>query len=146
MQYRRISADCHLDPIWLPPELSVSEAPRLRIYNTWLHQFCSHHPDRSIGLACLPYGDIEAAVAEVRRVAKLGFKGVERSCSWGMEPMWHPCWEPLWAAVDEVGIPLHFQTFPAVPPKIREQFAHLPAPVTRTLTCENAGRSHGLIH
>src|SRR6266851_3556454 len=28
MQYRRISADCHLDLPWLPPELFVSQAAR----------------------------------------------------------------------------------------------------------------------
>ena len=28
MTYNRISADCHLDLIWLPPDLFVSEAPR----------------------------------------------------------------------------------------------------------------------
>ena len=28
MQYRRISADCHLDMPWMPPDLFVSEAPR----------------------------------------------------------------------------------------------------------------------
>ena len=28
MAYSRISADCHLDLIWLPPDLFVSEAPR----------------------------------------------------------------------------------------------------------------------
>jgi len=28
MKYRRISADCHLDLPWLPPELFVSEAKR----------------------------------------------------------------------------------------------------------------------
>src|SRR3954462_3987573 len=28
MQYRRISADCHLDMIWLPPDLFTSQAPR----------------------------------------------------------------------------------------------------------------------
>ena len=28
MQYRRISADCHLDLPWLPPELFVSQATR----------------------------------------------------------------------------------------------------------------------
>ena len=28
MRYNRISADCHLDLIWLPPDLFVSEAPR----------------------------------------------------------------------------------------------------------------------
>ena len=27
MRYNRISADCHLDLIWLPPDLFVSEAP-----------------------------------------------------------------------------------------------------------------------
>ena len=67
----------------------------LRIYNDWLKDFCSHYPDRQIGLACLPYGDIDAAVKEVHRVAKLGLRGLELSCSWDMEPMWHPVWEPL---------------------------------------------------
>ena len=28
MQYRRISADCHLDLPWLPPELFVENATR----------------------------------------------------------------------------------------------------------------------
>ena len=28
MRYERISADCHLDLIWLPPDLFVSEAPQ----------------------------------------------------------------------------------------------------------------------
>src|SRR4029077_3483309 len=28
MQYRRISADCHLDMPWMPPDLFVSEAPQ----------------------------------------------------------------------------------------------------------------------
>ena len=87
----------------------------LRIYNDWLKGFCSHYPDRQIGLACLPYGDIDAAVKEVYRVAKLGLKGLELSCSWDMEPMWHPVWEPLWKAVNDVQLPLHFHTFPAMP-------------------------------
>src|ERR1700691_6007951 len=226
MQYRRISADCHLDLPWLPPDLFVSEAKRdlkermpyvedgpdgphwqtragvdmgllggvgsvggkfvpgvnyrvdkmaetglyedgkkgvrrpgdpdqrikdmdrdgvdaeiicgilgvasrlrdheaanemLRIYNDWLRDFCSHYPDRQIGLACLPYGDIDAAVKEIHRVAKLGLKGLELSCSWDMEPMWHPVWEPLWKAVNDVQLPLHFHTFPAMTPKQRAE-------------------------
>ena len=89
-----------------------------RIYNDWLGDFCRHYPDRHIGLACLPYGDIDAAVAELRRVAKMGIRGVELSCSWDMNPMWHPCWEPLWQAVQEVDLPLHFHTFPAIDPNL----------------------------
>ena len=92
-----------------------------RIYNDWLVDFCRHYPDRHIGLACLPYGDIDAAVKEVHRVAKIGLRGLELSCSWDMEPMWHPVWEPLWQAVNEVNLPLHFHTFPSMPPGVREK-------------------------
>jgi predicted TIM-barrel fold metal-dependent hydrolase len=228
MQYRRISADCHLDLPWMPPDLFVSEAPQhlkdrmpyvedapdgprwvakngagfglknavgpsgapfvpgqnyrvdkmaetglyddgkkdvrrvsdphlrikdmdrdgvdaeviygilgaasrlndheasnemLRIYNNWLKDFCSHYPDREIGLACLPYGDIDAAVEEIHRVAKMGLRGLELSCSWDMEPMWHPMWEPLWKAVNDVQLPLHFHTFPSTPPGVRDKHA-----------------------
>src|SRR5690242_17125125 len=93
----------------------------LRIYNDWLKEFCSHYPDRHIGLACLPYGSVDEAVKEVRRVAKMGLRGLELSCSWDMEPMWHPVWEPLWKAVNDVNLPLHFHTFPSVPASIREK-------------------------
>jgi predicted TIM-barrel fold metal-dependent hydrolase len=92
-----------------------------RIYNDWLADFVSHDPDRYIGLACLPYGDIGAAVKEIRRVAGSGVRGMELSCSWDMEPMWHPDWEPLWQAVNDVGLPLHFHTFPALPPGVLDK-------------------------
>src|SRR5260370_23500917 len=93
----------------------------LRIYNDFLRDFCSHYPDRQIGLACLPYGDVEAAAKEGYRAAKLGLKGLELSCSWDMEPMWHPMWEPLWKAVNDVQLPLHFHTFPTLPPNTIEK-------------------------
>jgi predicted TIM-barrel fold metal-dependent hydrolase len=99
----------------------VAANEMFRIYNDWLVDFCKHDPDRFIGLACLPYGDIDAAVQEIRRVAKLGLRGVELSCSWDMEPMWHPVWEPLWKTIHEVDLPLHFHTFPAVPPSMLDK-------------------------
>jgi predicted TIM-barrel fold metal-dependent hydrolase len=91
-----------------------------RIYNDWLVNFCKKYPERNIGLACLPYGDIDAAVAEIYRVAKLGLRGVELSCSWDMDPMWHPVWEPLWKAMSDVNLPLHFHTFPSLPQSVRD--------------------------
>jgi predicted TIM-barrel fold metal-dependent hydrolase len=93
----------------------------VRVYNNWLVDFCRHEPERYIGLACLPYGNIDAAVAEVHRVAKMGLRGVELSCSWDMEPMWHPMWEPLWRAVNDVNLPLHFHTFPSLPQAVRDK-------------------------
>jgi len=96
-----------------------------RIYNDWLVGFCKPYPGRLIGLACLPYGDIDAAVKETYRVAKMGIKGLELSCSWDMEPMYHPEWEPLWKAVSDVNLPLHFHTFPSTPPGEREKVTWL---------------------
>jgi|TARA_B100002003_G_C14120573_1_gene538945 predicted TIM-barrel fold metal-dependent hydrolase len=92
-----------------------------RIYNDWLADFCKHYPDQQLGLACLPYGDIEAAAKEVYRVADTGLHGIELSCSWDMEPMYDPIWEPLWQAVAEVNLPLHFHTFPAIKPDMMDK-------------------------
>jgi predicted TIM-barrel fold metal-dependent hydrolase len=99
----------------------VAANEMFRIYNDWLVEFCKHDSDRFIGLACLPYGDIDAAVKEIHRVAKIGLRGLELSCSWDMEPMWHPMWEPLWKAVHEVNLPLHFHTFPAIAPNVLDK-------------------------
>src|SRR5205823_9847224 len=49
-----------------------------------------------------------------------GHQGLELSCSWDMDPMWHPVWEPLWKAVEDVQLPLHFHTFPTTSPRARE--------------------------
>ena len=89
-----------------------ASAEMLRIYNDFIIDFCKHYPQRMIGLACLPFGDIEAAAKEVHRVAKLGVKGVELSCSWDMKPMWHPSWEPLWQAINEDAVAAAFPHFP----------------------------------
>jgi predicted TIM-barrel fold metal-dependent hydrolase len=107
--------------------LNDNEAAKemFRIYNDWLVEFQKPYPDRFIGLACLPYGDIDAAIKETYRVAKMGIRGLELSCSWDMEPMYHPVWEPLWKAVNDVNLPLHFHTFPSTPPGIRDKVTGL---------------------
>jgi len=97
-----------------------------RIYNDWLRDFCKHYPERMIGLACLPYGNIPAAIEEVYRAAKLGLRGVELSCSWDMEPMYHTMWDPFWNAINDVNLPLHFHTFPAIPVAQREKIKGMP--------------------
>jgi uncharacterized protein len=98
-----------------------ASAEMFRIYNDWVIDLTRAHRDRMLPLACLPYGDVDAAVREIRRVATLGFRGLELSCSWNMEPMWHPVWEPLWQAVHDVNLPLHFHTFPSLPQAVRDR-------------------------
>src|SRR5258708_36884714 len=33
-----------------------------------------------------------------------------------MHHRWHQMWEPVWKALNDVQLPLHFHTFPNVPP------------------------------
>jgi len=86
-----------------------ASAEMFRVYNDWVVDLTRPYRDRMLPLACLPYGDVDAAVQEIYRTAKLGFPGLELSCSWNMDPV-----------------------------------CHLPADVTRKITCENAGAFYGL--
>jgi len=82
----------------------------LRIYNDWLHDFCSHHPDRLIGLANVPSHDMGAAVAEVKRAATRGVRGIDVANRPDMIPLFDEHYEPLWRIAHETGIPVHFHT------------------------------------
>src|SRR5262249_11193748 len=44
----------------------------MRIYNEWLADFCSTHPERYAGLACIPNHPVEKAIEETQRVLKRG--------------------------------------------------------------------------
>jgi len=76
----------------------------VRIYNTWMADFCRHYPDDTSD-SPTSLRRHRRAVAEVHRVAKPASRASSCSCSWEMEPMWHPL-GAVWAAIDEVGIPL----------------------------------------
>src|ERR1700757_2048596 len=63
----------------------------LRIYNDWLADFCRIHPERYAGLACIPSHDVEAAVDEIKHVAKTGMvRGLEIANRVGMKPLYDP--------------------------------------------------------
>ena len=90
------------------PEAAVEV---LRIYNEWLADFCSTHPDRYAGLASIPNHPLDAAIAEVQRVVKRGaLRGLDIANSADLKPLWDPYWNPLWDVIDGCGLPLHFHT------------------------------------
>jgi predicted TIM-barrel fold metal-dependent hydrolase len=83
----------------------------MRIYNEWLAEFCGAYPYRFAGIASIPNHDMEAAVAEVHRVAERGaVRGLEVSLTLEMKPLFDPHWNPLWHAASEAKIPVHFHT------------------------------------
>ena len=83
----------------------------LRIYNTWLADFCAAAPNRFAGIASIPGHAVDAAVSEVTRVAERGVvRGVEIAYSQDMDPLFHPDWYPLWSVIEEAELPVHFHT------------------------------------
>ena len=83
----------------------------LRIYNEWLADFCATHPDRYAGLASIPSHSVDAAVTEVKRVAKRGvLRGLDIANRPDLQPFWDPAWEPLWAVAEEARLPVHLHT------------------------------------
>jgi len=90
------------------PEATVEV---MRIYNDWLADFCSTHPERFAGLASIPNNPIDAAITEVERVAKRGaVRGLDIANSPDLLPLWDPHWNPLWEVIQACGLPLHFHT------------------------------------
>jgi predicted TIM-barrel fold metal-dependent hydrolase len=78
-----------------------------RVYNDWVHEVFADNL-RTYPAACVAPGDVAACVAEIHRVAALGFHSVT------MPPLLRdkgynlPEFDPVWAALQETGMPVCF--------------------------------------
>lgn len=78
----------------------------MRVYNDWLSEFCAVASKRLLGAGLLPMrGPLEWAIAEAERVAKNGLVSVMIPCE-AVPPYSRPDYDPLWAALQDVGLPL----------------------------------------
>ena len=100
--------------MWATPDPEFSQA-MCRVYNEWAWEVFGPYYDRLSPLACIAAGDIEGSIAEVYRVAKVGFRGLSLPCkpAWGSgkssDPNYNlPMFDPLWAAIEETGLPMTF--------------------------------------
>ena len=80
----------------------------MRAYNGWMSDWCGAFPDRLKFAAPVALHDVAEAVREARRaVADLGAVAVTvRPNPVGGKRLDHPDREPLYAAVEELGVPL----------------------------------------
>lgn len=95
--------------------LAIMHTPHLnvlkdctRVYNDWLHEFCSRDPKRLVGAGVIPMNDVEWALSELERTAKMGFKGavINLMPPEGCPPYRDPHYDPFWARVQEMDTPL----------------------------------------
>ncbi len=78
-----------------------------RTYNDWLAEFCNAIPDRLKGIASLNVDDVPSAVKELERCAKMGLAGGLITVYPPEGRGYHlPEYEPLWAASEDLEMPL----------------------------------------
>ena len=101
-----------LYPGWFPmfslPNLDLMKALQHN-YNNWMHNQYKASQGRLIGLAALPVQDPEAAVVELERVIKLGFKGLVIPSNAPRGRHYSDAeYDPMWARAEEAGLPVAF--------------------------------------
>ena len=84
------------------------KAACLVAYNDWANDFNAHDRGRLSVLPVLPTHTVEAAVAELGRIAKLGHRGVILSIFELPTRVVDPVWEPLWSAAASLAVPISF--------------------------------------
>jgi predicted TIM-barrel fold metal-dependent hydrolase len=92
----------------MPPALATG---CVVAYNDWLAEFCAADPVRLVPMMMLPFWDIDASVAEMRRAYDLGHKGVLFAARYdkiGLPRLVDDHWEPLLAQAQEMGLSMNF--------------------------------------
>jgi uncharacterized protein len=95
--------------LYLPSVQEEAYAAALcRAYNNWLYDYCNVDRKRLMGIGVVPVQDIDAAVAETRRVIlDLKFKGIfVRPNPVKDRTIDDPYYDPLYTIVEELRVPL----------------------------------------
>ena len=82
-----------------------------RAYNRWIEEFCSGGAGRLVPIAHLTLGDPEEAASELRRAVRAGARGgFLLPFTLSGVPHGHPDHDPLWAAAEELDVPIAIHT------------------------------------
>ncbi len=86
-----------------------------RVWNDWAIDYFRSALDRCAPVATIPTADVDLAVAEIERVAKLGYKVLSLPSKpiFGPEEPGHtnyqyPAYAKLWSAIEDVDLPIVF--------------------------------------
>jgi len=107
-----------LFPSWFVRLALVRDPEAARVlataYNDWVDDYAAADRRRLFPCAVLPIQSVEHAIAELRRVAKRGFKAAAvRPCFWNGRYPTLPEFDPLWREFEALGVVLAMHTFPS---------------------------------
>ena len=78
-----------------------------RTYNDWIAEFCVSYPNRLKGIAMLNIDDIQSGLKELERCANMGLVGAMITVYPPEDRAYDsPEYEPLWAAAQDLEMPL----------------------------------------
>ena len=80
-----------------------------RAHNRWLAEFCAMEPDRRAGIGLIHLNNLDDAIADVAFIAENGLTGgvllpLPAPSDTDLEPLNHPKYDPLWAAIQDAGL------------------------------------------
>jgi predicted TIM-barrel fold metal-dependent hydrolase len=100
--------------MWATPDAEFADA-QCRVWNDWAAETYAPYKDRILPMAAIATADIERAIAEIKRVAKMGFKGLTLPCKpiFGPHDARHPnynmrIFDPMWEVIQNTGLPITF--------------------------------------
>jgi predicted TIM-barrel fold metal-dependent hydrolase len=90
--------------------------PRLALdcvyaYNDFLSEFADNDRHRLVPIMMLPFWDLDASYAELKRAIEIGHKGVLFSADFskvGLPPIWDPYWDKLLSLIQDSGLSVNF--------------------------------------
>lgn len=105
-----------------PPEPEHYEHRRAGIHahNRWLEEWCGRFPERRAGIGQIFINNVEDAIEDATWIAEHGLRGgvllpnVAPDATW-VKPLSHPEYEPLWAALEDLDLPVNIHGGTGVP-------------------------------
>lgn len=94
------------------PENYAHRLAGVRAHNRWLADWCAEFPERRAGVGQIFVNDIDDAIEDVRWIKEHGLRGgvllpnIPPSATW-MTPIYDPAFDRLWAACQDLDIPVN---------------------------------------
>ena len=94
------------------PDFAMAQC---RVWNDWAWEVFGDYNDTMSPVAAIATGDPDGCMAEITRVATLGFRALTLPCKpiWGAHDVAHanynlPMFDPMWTLIQETGLPVTF--------------------------------------
>ena len=105
--------------IWAPPEFGARLARAINDGNSRLHQ---EHPNRFIGTITLPMQDVQLALTELERAAKLpGMRAINLTEHVREKNVGHRSFWPVYERAEQLGLPLFFKNVDTVSERMDDE-------------------------